>query len=72
MIRRLKMLKTSIFSRLISRLDATPIKFPEGFFVDIDKPIQCEETKKSKTTKKKREKIGGLNTTQFQDIIKLQ
>ena len=54
MIRRLKTLKTSIFSRLISKLDATPIKFPEGFFVDIDKPIQCEETKKSKTNKKKR------------------
>ena len=72
MIRRLKTLKTSIFSRLISRLDSTPVKFPEGFFVDLDKPIQCEETKKSKTTKKKREKIGGLNTTQIQDIIKLQ
>ena len=61
MIRRLKMLKTSIFSRLMIRFDATPIKFLEGFFVDIDKPIQCEETKKSKTTKKKREKLEDLH-----------
>ena len=68
MIRRFKMFKTSIFSRLISRFDATPITFPEGFFVDIDKPIQCEETKKSKTTKKKREKIGGLTLPSFKTL----
>ena len=64
--------KVSILPKLIYRIEAIFMKIPAGFVVEIEKLILLWEYKGARITKtiaKKKNQVGRLNISQFQNIL---
>lgn len=62
----------SIFPKLIYRFNAISIRIPARIFIGMDKIVlNCilkDKGRRAKAIMRKKNKVGGINTMQFQDL----
>lgn len=70
MVKRLIIVKVSIFSKLIYRVSAIPIKIPASFLENVDLPIlKFTEIEPSKQLRKRKNNVGRLIICKITTVI---